>query len=240
MSTFRRISVLIPVVLAFGVFATSFPQSNENKVYAQHATIIPDFIVTTSTTGQLEYGDSDFQAIGRFTNVENAPIAVGQKAKVLIDELGNTWLNGQVTVADWSRSKSQTGSVANVVVNLQNIPGELQGALKPKMGCTMVITVANRQNVLAVPESAVFSHKVKDSVEWGVLVIEDSVAQFRPVIPGMVSDGFIEITRGLNTNELFVVGRPNAGSLPPITDGERVVVVERPKSAQGDLEGRNY
>ncbi|HZS44403.1 MAG TPA: hypothetical protein VFC63_04830 [Blastocatellia bacterium] len=241
MITKNRILFLMPFLLAVAAVIPALSQDGDHKVYAQHAVTIPDFVVNVSTVGQLEYGDSDFQALGRFPNVESTPIAVGQKAKVQIDELGNTWLNGQVTVADWTPSKTGHTSAANVTVTLSNIPGELQGALKPKMGCTIVVTIAHRQNVLAVPEPALVSHKQGDAVDWGVLVIEDSRAHFKPVIAGMSSDGFIEITKGLSATDTFIVGRPNAASLPPLVDGDRVVIVEKPKANQGDaLERTTY
>src|SRR5215472_8032355 len=161
-----RFLLFMSALLAFAISLPAFAQNSGNNVFAQHAVVIPDFVVTVSTVGQLEYGDSDFQALGRFPNVERTPIAVGQKAKVMIDELGNTWLNGQVTVADWTQSKPGRAPEANVTVTLSNIPGELQGALKPKMGCTMVITIAHSENVMAVPEAALVSHKDGDLVDW--------------------------------------------------------------------------
>src|SRR5262249_11402235 len=135
---------------------------------------------------------------------------------------------------DWTQSKPGRAPEANVTVTLSNIPGELQGALKPKMGCTMVVTIAHRENVMAVPEAALVSHKDGDLVDWGVLIIENNRAHFKPVIAGMTSDGYTEITRGLNQNDMFVVGRPNAAALPPLTDGDKVTIVEKTKESQGD------
>src|SRR6516162_7792114 len=103
----NRFLLIMSALLAFAITLPAFAQNSDHKVFAQHAVVIPDFVVTVSTVGQLEYGDSDFQALGRFPNVEKTPIAVGQKAKVQIDELGNTWLNGQVTVADWTEPKGR-------------------------------------------------------------------------------------------------------------------------------------
>jgi HlyD family secretion protein len=103
----------------------------------------------------------------RVDETDIANVALGQKAKVKVDALGDKELEGEIVErAAWAQNRSgqttaQTAAAANqeakdfkVVVRLTNLTDELRDRLKPGMSATAVITTNRRENAIAVPLQA--------------------------------------------------------------------------------------
>ena len=83
---------------------------------------------------------------------------------------------------------------------------------------TAHVVVRETENVLAVPERAVFTAEGQPAV----YVVRDETAHLVPVEAGMRADGFVEIKAGLAAgDEVIVRGREF------VTDQAPVRVVER-------------
>jgi len=96
-----------------------------------------------------------------------ANVAKDQKAKVKIDALGETEVEGQVveiaqtaltrtgqTIAQTATSGSQEAKDFKVTIRLVNMSDEVRDRLRPGMSATAVISTDRRENVVAVPLQA--------------------------------------------------------------------------------------
>ncbi len=100
----------------------------------------------------------------RVDETDIANVALGQKAKVKVDALGDREIEGEIVErAAWAQNRSgqttaQTAAAANqeakdfkVVVRLINLTDEVRERLRPGMSATAVITTNRHENVIAVP-----------------------------------------------------------------------------------------
>jgi HlyD family secretion protein len=113
---------------------------------------------------------ADMSTINVEVNVDEtdiANVAKGQKAKVKVDALGETEIEGQVveiaqtaktrsgqTIAQTATSGSQEAKDFKVTIRLINMSEEVRDRLRPGMSATAVISTDRRENVIAVPLQA--------------------------------------------------------------------------------------
>jgi HlyD family secretion protein len=103
----------------------------------------------------------------RVDETDIANVAVGQKAKVKVDALGDREIEGEVvekaasavtrtgqTIAQTTVAGSQEAKDFKVVIHLINLSDEIRDRLRPGMSATAVITTDRRDNVIAVPLQA--------------------------------------------------------------------------------------
>ncbi len=113
---------------------------------------------------------ADMSTINVEVNVDETDIASvskDQKAKVKVDALGETELEGQVveiaqtaktrsgaTIAQTATSGSQEAKDFKVTIRLVNMSDEVRDRLRPGMSATAVISTDRRENVISVPLQA--------------------------------------------------------------------------------------
>lgn len=104
----------------------------------------------------------------RVDETDIANVAIGQKAKVKVDALGDKELEGEIVEkAAWAQNRSgQTTAQATststtqeakdfkVVVKLINMAEDVHERLAPGMSATAVITTDHRENIIAIPLQA--------------------------------------------------------------------------------------
>jgi HlyD family secretion protein len=103
----------------------------------------------------------------RVDETDIANVAVGQKAKIKVDALGEKEIEGDVvekaasavtrtgqTIAQTTVAGSQEAKDFKVVIRLVNMSEEIRDRLRPGMSATAVITTDRRDNVIAVPLQA--------------------------------------------------------------------------------------
>jgi len=140
-------------------------------------------------------------------------VKIGQKSEVKIDAYPDDIITG--TVTEVGSSALQTVTTADeskdfkVVVTLENPPANL----KPGLSASADIIIAKKENVLAVPISAlVLRDKTEDDQnsekeqEEGVYIVEESRVKFMPIKKGIMGELMIEITSGLEEDQDVVVG----------------------------------
>jgi HlyD family secretion protein len=116
----------------------------------------------------------------RVDETDIANVAIGQKAKVKVDALGDKELEGEIVQsAAWAQNRSgqttaQTAAAANqeakdfkVVVRLTNLTVEARERLRPGMSATAVITTERRENVIAVPLQALVEREPQQIGQGG-------------------------------------------------------------------------
>jgi HlyD family secretion protein len=140
-------------------------------------------------------------------------VKIGQPSEVKIDAYPEDIISG--TVTEVGSSAIQTVTTADeskdfkVVVTLENPPADL----KPGLSASADIIVAKKEDVLAVPISALVlqdkseedQSSEKDQVE-GVYIVQQGRAKFVPIKKGIMGELMIEITSGLEEEQDVIVG----------------------------------
>lgn len=125
-------------------------------------------IANFQSTPLLIIADMSVINVGvRVDETDIANVAVGQKAKVKVDALGEKEIEGEIvekaasaitrtgqTIAQTQVQGSQEAKDFIVVIRLVNMSEEVRDRLRPGMSATAVITTDRRDNVIAVPLQA--------------------------------------------------------------------------------------
>lgn len=165
---------------------------------------------------------SDVNVEVKVDETDIASIKIGQPAKVKVDALGETEINGKVieighsavtrsgqTIAQTNTS-SQEAKDFKVVVKLEADQATL-GKLRPGMSATATITTDTRNDVLTVPIQALVIKDLGNEAgekreTQGVFLVKDGKAEFVEIKTGITGDTEIEILSGLNENDKIVIG----------------------------------
>jgi multidrug efflux pump subunit AcrA (membrane-fusion protein) len=147
----------------------------------------------------------------RFSEADTAKIKAGQAAKVEFESLGQQ-LTARVVRIDPIETV-----VANVVTyTVTLLLDKKLEELKPGMTGNVDVIIAQKQNVLRLPVTAINPRNGRATVQ---VVGKDEQQETRQVTTGLKGDDDIEITSGLNEGDRVVVtagaggggGRPAAG-----------------------------
>ena len=153
------------------------------------------------------------------TDVVN--VELGQEAEVKVDAFPDLIIKGEVTeVGSSALTKLGTASVEEakdfkVVITLI----DPQKNLKPGLSASADIIVARKEDVLAVPISALVLKEDKEKKKEieGVYIVKEGRAYFQPVEKGIMGEMMIEIKSGLKEGQEVVVGPYSA--LRQLKDG---------------------
>lgn len=142
-------------------------------------------------------------------------VKLGQQAEVTIDALPDQTFTARVTeigntailrtsglAASQSAAVTQEARDFEVTVALENPPE----SLRPGMSCTARITTAIRDSALTIPIQALTVREVEGRDADGVFVLDNGVAEYRPVETGIGGGGSIEVVSGLSEGERIVTG----------------------------------
>jgi multidrug efflux pump subunit AcrA (membrane-fusion protein) len=144
----------------------------------------------------------------RFSEADTAKIKAGQAAKVEFESLGQQ-LTARVVRIDPIETV-----VANVVTyTVTLLLDKKLEELKPGMTGNVDVVIAQKQNVLRLPVTAINPRNGRATVQ---VVGKDDELETRQVTTGLKGDDDVEITSGLNEGDRVVVtagggGRPAAG-----------------------------
>ncbi len=125
-------------------------------------------------------------------------IRVGQTARFTVDTYSDTDFAGTVT-AIYPKAVIQD-NVVNYIVTL-SIDDLHDKTLRPEMTTSVTIQLETRQNVLAVPTSAI----LRERGERFVTVVSGGQQAKRPVKTGWRDDGYTEILDGLQEGETVLI-----------------------------------
>lgn len=209
-----------------------------NGVIAEIPSKVGTFAVAgLSTTALLTIADmSTINIEVKVDETEIDKVAVGQKAKIKVDAFGEREIDGEVTQkTPLAVGKSQTtgGLSTNinvqeakefrVVIQLVNLPEDIQSGLRPGMSATAVITTKTAENVLAVPLQAIVEKRPDEGESnqappnavppsdrpkpiKGVYVLDGNKAKFVPIETGITGESDIQITSGLSEGQEVITG----------------------------------
>lgn len=169
----------------------------------------------------------------RVDETDIANVAVGQKAKIKVDALGEKEIEGEVvekaasavtrtgqTIAQTTVAGSQEAKDFKVVIRLVNMSDDIRDRLRPGMSATAVVTTDRRENVITVPLQALVERdpqagKSGDQAQQaakdrkpqkGIFTVENNKAIFTPVETGITGENDIEIKSGLTEGKEIIIG----------------------------------
>lgn len=209
-----------------------------NGVIAEIPSKVGTFAVAgLSTTALLTIADmSSINVEVKVDETEIDKVEVGQKAKIKVDAFGDREIEGEVlqkTPLAVGKSQTTGGLSTNinvqeakefrVVIQLKNLPKEVQEGLRPGMSATAEITTKTVENVIAVPLQAVIQKKPEGSPSpesqvnaqqaidkpkpiKGVYILNGNKVKFVPVETGITGDSDIQITSGLEPGQEVITG----------------------------------
>lgn len=132
-------------------------------------------------------------------------VAVGQKAQIKVDAIGDKTFDGKVDRVDEVGTNTQGVITYNVYVRLDNSPQEA----KPEMTATVKIETETRDNVLSVPNSAVKPYEGGRALR--ILDKKTKQIKFLPVQIGIRGDKRTEILEGASEGLEIIVALENEG-----------------------------
>jgi RND family efflux transporter MFP subunit len=148
----------------------------------------------------ISLASAQLQVSADFTETDLPSLKIGQAAAVTVKAVGSTPIAGTVT-AIAAQPASTSGGVVSyaVTVGLTNPPA----AMRTGMSASVTVTLAQSQNALAVPTSALEGA----TGDYTVLVLGDG-GQATPtaVQVGLVTNTYAEITSGLSQGQEVVTG----------------------------------
>ncbi len=209
-----------------------------NGVIAEIPSKVGTFAVAgLSTTPLLTIADmSSINVEVKIDETEIDKVEEGQPAKIKVDAFGEKELIGSVrqkTPLAVGKSQTSGGLSTNinvqeakefrVVIELKDLPKEIQEGLRPGMSATAVITTKTAEKVIAVPLQSVIEKKPEASPSptiqgdspqpadkpktiKGVYVLEGNKAKFIEVTTGITGESDIQITGGLSEGQEVITG----------------------------------
>lgn len=209
-----------------------------NGVIAEIPSKVGTFAVAgLSTTALLTIADmSSINVEVKVDETSIDKVELGQKAKIKVDAFGDKEIIGEViqkTPLAVGKSQTSGGLSTNinvqeakefrVVIQLKDLPKEIQDGLRPGMSATAEITTKTVSDVIAVPLQAVIEKKPEasptptlpgDSPEpidkpktiTGVYVLDGNKAKFVEVTTGIIGESDREILTGLEPGQEVITG----------------------------------
>ncbi|MCD9187464.1 MAG: efflux RND transporter periplasmic adaptor subunit [Pyrinomonadaceae bacterium] len=209
-----------------------------NGVIAEIPSKVGTFAVAgLSTTALLTIADmSTVNVEVKIDETEIDKVEVGQPAKIKVDAFGEKEIIGEVrqkTPLAVGKSQTSGGLSTNinvqeakefrVVIELKDLPKEIQDGLRPGMSATAVITTKTAEKVIAVPLQSVIEKKPdaapsptiqgdapapadKPKTVKGVYVLDGNKAKFIEVTTGITGESDIQITGGLSEGQEVITG----------------------------------
>ncbi len=149
--------------------------------------------------------DSNFEIDSNVPEVDIAKVRVGDHARVTLDAYGNDVVFDSVVVSI-DPAETVIEGVATYLTKLNFMNPDSR--IKPGMTANIDIVSATHKGVLAAPQRAI--HKVQDK-EFVTKYIggkDNATAEVEVKTDLKGSDGYIEITSGVNENDRLVIPRP--------------------------------
>lgn len=168
----------------------------EKNTYAVPGT--PAFIIGDNKSLEI---DADILAD------DAVKVKTGNEVEISGKAAGEAALKGKVVKV----APAAKNVVSSLGVNQKRVPVKIElignyGSLKPGVNIDIKIITAEKEDVLSVPDTAVFDYKGGNYV----FAVENGKAVLKPVKKGIESGGRIEIQEGLKEGDVIIVSPDNA------------------------------
>jgi len=165
---------------------------------------VGDIVNPATPIGTL-VDDSSYHVDVGIDETEIAAVRVGQRARIVLDAYPDVEMEAHVSAVDLIGTAAQGIVIYNVRLDLEDADVEL----KPQMTAAVDIVVAEKTQVVAVPNRALR----RDSEGTYVETVVDGQLRRVPVQTGLSSDRYTEILDGIEVGEQVVVVWPRESLL---------------------------
>ena len=162
---------------------------------------------TTTASSSVAFDlvdDSQLHIDVSVSEIDSGNVAVGQPAQVTLDSVPNQAVNGAVERINPNASTTSNVTSFTVRIALVNPPAQV----RPGATATVVVTTAQRTNVLIVPSRAV---QTVNGQSAGTVLFRNS-SFLVPVTTGLTDGRNTEILSGVQEGDMVVL--PRAGTTP--------------------------
>lgn len=149
-------------------------------------------------------------------------VKVGQAVTITLDAYPAVEVKGSV---DHIAYESQLVNNVNTY-SVEILPEQIPEFFRSGMSANVTVIVANKDNILIIPNEAVVKEKGENFVK--LLKSQGSAPELNKVLLGMADDANVEVVSGLNPNDIivieskaFVLPQDKAGSNPFMPGGRR-------------------
>jgi membrane fusion protein, multidrug efflux system len=144
-------------------------------------------------------------------------MALGQKARVMVDTYPNVEFEGQIeNISPIVEGKSRT---LTIKIRIKN--DNPKGTLLPGMFARVWVSVYEKKNTIKLPSACLYDLDRNNEFDSVYVVTQDNIAKETPVKIGYVSTDYIEIIDGLREGEQVI-----SESMAELKDNIKVDVIE--------------
>jgi RND family efflux transporter MFP subunit len=129
-----------------------------------------------------------------------AQINIGDQVKIVVNALDKREFNGTVTRISPAAAMPSRTFTAEVSV------ADSQGILRAGMSANVVAAGRERENVIAIPETAIV---MREDMKTAYVVIEDNRVQQKILKLGFVGGGWAEVLEGISEGDVVVTSGQN-------------------------------
>lgn len=165
---------------------------------------------SAGTPGGLTIVPTDsFQVEAPFAESDAAAIGVGQEAEITFEGLPGVTARGSVLSVDPVAATSASNSLVTFTVRVAL--AEVPEGLRQGMTATVSVTTTAKENVLAIPQSAITSAGGSSTVE---VLNADGTTTRVEVTTGIQGDVLTEITSGVSEGQELVMPTASTSGFP--------------------------
>lgn len=162
-------------------------------------------------------------------------LRIAQEAEIQVDAFGDTIFNGHVVEVSNAGKTIYTGTQEEMTnFQVKVAFDSTDSRLRPGMSSTVDIIVAHEDSALTVPIQCVVQRGEDEEKKSGVFVVNEDKAIFREVETGISSETDIQVTSGIEVDEMVVSGPYSV--LSKLKDGDNVKIKETPEKEKKDKE----
>ncbi|KLU65852.1 macrolide export protein MacA [Desulfosporosinus acididurans] len=169
---------------------SSSSQSSSNSTGSQGNSALISMIGTSDT----------MQVVVPVNQVDIGKVSVGQAANITLDAYQGQTFSGKVTQVSPTGTSQSGVTTFNVTINVTNKDNEM----KSGMSANVTIIIAQKQNVLTIPSSAVHTKGSNETVS--LLKTGSTVPVTQTIQTGLDDGKNVEVVQGLQAGDKIVLG----------------------------------
>ncbi|WP_407311970.1 efflux RND transporter periplasmic adaptor subunit [Desulfosporosinus sp. SB140] len=169
---------------------SSSGQSSSNSTGSQGNSALISMIGTSDT----------MQVVVPVNQVDIGKVSVGQAANITLDAYQGQTFSGKVTEVSPTGTSQSGVTTFNVAINVTNKDNEM----KSGMSANVTIIIAQKQNVLTIPSSAVHTNGSNETVS--LLKSGSTIPVTQTIQTGLDDGKTVEVVQGLQAGDKIVLG----------------------------------
>jgi len=166
---------------------------------------------TMNNPGTVIMTVADLSAMQARIDVDESDVVnlkLGQRAKVKLDAMPDTFFRAEVSNISYTPNTSNLSSTAEGVTDFEVVLDliDIDPSQRPGMSVSADVTTARKDSVIVCPLQALGRKDVEGKLSETVYIVENNVAILVPVQTGIDDGSSIEIVKGLEVGQTVIIG----------------------------------